>query len=369
MAFFRFKGSDNIILDVDAMPQSMFIDANSVVDVCQIKILTREQHREAGAGSPDVLVNSATNGRATITKRQLIENFTFLNGKRIRIPLLKKGKVYLVKRECFTPCKAIKIPSNAIGVHNGKLIKDKGAYVVMQVGPDGNIDRSTIKIISADNFRKMYKIPEQEIISRNRGKGHREVNCNNIRRLYKQAKNNPRPKRMVEPAFNNTATLQPQNVPTQNPFVAQVGNMSAGQNSFANAVKNTSEPARFGVGNGKPMVQLGKGGGNPFAKQQIPSANAAQAQAPTTDRYPYIATHALYNIKGDRLVGYTIKRKSDGKAIDKNIDTVKEMCAKHMIENIMLVSNNPADTSLASKYLRGNGVSLDKLPRKLMNVN
>lgn len=359
MAFFKPTGQNNAVVDVDALPASMFIDANNVVDVCQIRILTRQQRKEFGPGAPDVVITSALQGKSRISRKQLAENFTFLNGKRIKLAVLHSDRTYTVKRYCNIPCKIIKLPSNVIGVHNGRRIADKGPYIVMQLGPDGNMDRSTLKILSGDNFRRLFKIPEQEIITRNRGKGHKELNVSHVKELYIRAKKR---KKMAPRAEFNTLQTPVENVNTLQNNIPTQSRINQPQSSFDNMSKPNS-----GLGGGKanPFARAGVTKANPFA-QVANQNNNAPANAGL--KYPLTATHALYNITGEKLIGYSIKRIADGKEVDKSIDKVKELCAKRLIDNIMLVSNSPNDISLASKYLRGNGISLDKLPRKLLKV-
>lgn len=357
MAFFKPTGRNNAVIDVDALPASMFIDANNVVDICQIKIMTRAQQKELSPGEPDIVLTSATGGRSRISRRQLIENFTFLNGKKVRLSSLHSGKIYTVKRYCNVPCKAIKLPNNVIGVHKGRKISEKGAYIVAQLTPDGSLDRSTLKVMRATDFRKLFKIPEQEVITRNRGKGHKELNVGNVSRLYRQAKEQARTRRREQ----------------LNPSPAFEANTGQGLNPFA--TNQTSRPTGFNPSGANPFAnspfaRSTQNTRNPFAQQSKPiQQQTQQQQTPTPNRtrvYPYIATQAIYSRTGEKLLGYTIRIKSNGREKDFTIDQVKEMCAKRKVENIMLVSNNVNDTSLASKFLRGNGISLDKLPRKLV---
>lgn len=358
MAFFKPTGPNNAAIDIDAMPASMFIDVNNVVDVCQVKIMTKAQRKELAHGEPDVIITSAIQGRSRISRRQLAENFVFINNKKIRLAILREDRVYTVKRYCNVPCKAFKLPSNVVGVCNGRKITDKGAYIVAQVGADGNIDRSTFKVMSSDNFRKLFKIPEQEVITRNRGKGHKELNINHIKELYVRAKGRkrtaPRPSMQIgeQPIQNQTFAGNP------NPFAnAKPGNGLSQSARMAQQISSDNAANPFA----KVQSQ-----GNPFAKLAKQPMQAPVNQE--VQKYPFKVTKALYNITGERLVGYTVQRKADGKEVDKTVDKVKEMCAKRLVENVVLVSNNPNDTSLASKYLRGNGISLEKLPRKLIQV-
>ena len=333
MAFITANGNKNGTIDINSLPDKMFIKANKVVDLYNARILGGDQRASIQPGAPDIQLSSATGGVTMITRDQLISTFRHPNGHSIKIAVLKSNTPYPVVRECNEEFRIFKLPNNCRGTLNGKVVNPK-SYVVGKANQDGTVDKSSLSPVSEKLFKKLFKIPLQAIIKKHMDGGtpNRELNVKRVLENYRNKANN----RGANRTGAHTQSAQPGGI------FASIANSSNKQSIFGNSNQKPAAQFNFNSANAKPTK----------------NTQAKTDNQPAESTAPYKVVSKAVGIQDNQLRGYIILNKSNGQKKLFNVDQVKQMCERKLIDNVMLVSRE----GYAGKYLRGNGIVLDNLP-------
>lgn len=279
------------------IPEHGFIDAIKIKDICKISIMTKEQ-KAGRRGEHDVKVIKVTGEREIISRNQLRNNYLCSNGKKIKLAFLNSGKEYIVYRNCNENYKVIKIPENCVGNFSNKKIKP-GNYIVVPVNNQGEMDREKMGVVSASLFKKSFKIPMQEVIKRNIGKGSKAIslfdkprNSNSMARpISLGAETNIKP-----PSISSTPIQQKINTPIQN------------KDNESNS------------------------------------------------KYKYTVINKIHDYN-NKHVGFTVSDLKTNKIHQVTIVQLSQMCESKLVDNVMLVTK-----ATGQKFLKGNGIEIKKLP-------
>lgn len=300
----------NVMINCNNLPSKVFIDAVKTKDICKAVILTKQERTEIQPGSPDIKLIKASGESTLVSRSQLSNNYTLSNGKKIRMAFLNSGKEYVVYSVCNENYKILKLPDNCMGVLNNKRIKP-GNYIVAKVDTTGNIDTQSMTSISPNLFRKMFKIPLQDVIKRNMGKGSKMFT------LFNKA-----------PLLNNKKNV---NMQIEKPVAPKK----------VNVVKNI-DTSELNINPSSIKV--------PTMQEQV-----------ATSKYRFIVINKLVDMNGN-MVGFTVKDKSNGQIKQLTVAQVTKLCDRKLVENVMLVTKE----STGMKFLKGNGMRLDNLPKVIM---
>lgn len=316
------SNSGNVLVFCDRMPDKAFIDAVRVKNICKVQIASRAESVTREPGMPDVKIREATGVQKYITREDLLKKFVNPNGTKIKICTLKANKTYTVMSHCSEPFKVCKLPSNCKGVIGGKGV-ESGSYIVIPV-ENGMPNRNEMGIISARLFRKMFNIPMQKVISDNLNSGSKSFGLFNRNTNRRVVRNNI----YQQPNFgvNTGSSLKP-SAPTQ------------------------QRPAE--------AISLAKHDNNmsPQTKEQVKQAQALQ-NAANKPNYRYTAKAILTDLN-NKDIGFIIVDMKTGAEIQASTVKVTQLCEKRLVNNLSLVTVG----NTHRKYLRGNGIVMNNLPR------
>lgn len=303
-----------VLIDFDYIPSKGFIDANLVRGIYNAKILSREQKKGQPAGSGDVVLVSATGGTKIITREELCKNYKHSSGKNIVISFLKTNTNYVVQGKATDKYKAIKLPDNCIGKVGNKSAQP-GSYVICKVDSSGNLDKSTMTVISPKLFRKMFKVPMQPII-----KNHMNGGCNKMLGLFNKNRNK---------AVASKPNIAP-SLLSKKPSV----NIEKSTNNVFDTSKLGLNPSNINIGVQPKVVE---------------------------NKYKFVATHRIVSMNNKKPLGFVIKEKASGKSKQMTTAQVSQLCEQKLVENLMVVVKENSGV----KFLKGNGMRIESLPEVL----
>jgi hypothetical protein len=313
LSFVQQGNNGNVHFTCEEIPEHGFIDAVKVRDICKIKMLTRQERAERNWTQEDVMVKSATGQQTYINRKQLVSNYTHIDGKKITIPYLKSGKVYTVCSNISTNYKVMKLPNNATAAFNGSKVQP-GSYIICATNQDGSIDKNSMTIVSDKMFRKMFKIPMQDVIQRNMGRTPKKRFG-----LFEQRNRYSTPARRIKPRIDTSEIgMNPNNI----------------------NIPTKSNPTNI-----------------VFNKQSMGMAGIPQS-IEQESKYKYRATHRIVDMSSHKLLGFVIQEIKTGKQKQFDVPNVTKMCEQHMVENLMLVRSEKTGI----RFLKGNGMRIESLP-------
>lgn len=296
------------------LPDNVFIPVIRKRDIVRARPLSREEKREYGKGCPDILLVSPTGEQRLITRQELLSNFTYLNGRKININVWSSKKNYMVVRMDDTQLFAMLVPYNCtINIKGRNANKNKnrrGDFIICLTDNNGGIDRESAGLIPNKIFRKMFHIPENEVITRNIGKGNAEFNPDRARK--RRNKSRAEIKRSTTPDFGL--------------------NEDAFANMAAEIQKQPSKTVDTSGLNNKVKVRDEKHG----------------------DNKKFIAIGRL--MRNGNLEGFVIQ---NTRGATRNItkQEMMQLCQRKLVTNVMLSRKEET----GKYFLRGNGIRIDML--------
>lgn len=301
------------------LPDNVFIPVIRKRDIVRARPLSREEKREYGKGCPDILLVSPTGEQRLITRQELLSNFTYLNGRKININGWSSKKNYMVVRMDDTQLFAMLVPYNCTinikGRNANKNQNRRGDFIICLTDNNGGIDRGSANLISNKIFKKMFHIPENEVITRNIGKGNQEFNpaeTKNRRRNSNRVNNSPhKNKNVVTPDFGL--------------------NEDAFAQMASEIQRQPSKPADTSIIKNNP-------------------ANTDRV-APTNQQYTAIGRLMQNGV----IAGFVIQN-SKGATRNVTKQEMMQLCQRKMISNVILSRKESG-----AYYLRGNGIRIDML--------
>lgn len=374
------------VLDLDNLPESCIFEVVPAVNWLKFGVDNIKERAEH-PGMPDVTIENLWGEKCKITRQELITSVVRLSGHRIRmsiidserdyeglyvgiikgikVPFLKKkeepkneqntpvngegapqqaneAKEEDIQRilpefmdmERHEPLKAIFIPKNCKGFFNGQLYKGN-SYLVFT--PDS--EDSYFKTYSADRFRKLFMVPEQDSLDvLSSLQDNDTFSSDRVRKLVESGKfssgssnsENDLDLDLSElDGFDDTGSDD-----GNDPFaaLAGVGSESSGPKSMQSIMAN--------------MARKQSG------CDVLPSENRPrQAKTGTSSIGECTAVGRIFS--GNKLSGFVLKR-SSGKEIEKDLQSVIDMCRKGQITNLKIDSS--------TGKMVGEGIKISQLP-------
>lgn len=343
------NNNGRVTMYCEQLPDKGFIDAIKVRNICMIRIYsTKYKKANKLESNQDVELIQASGEKRMITRKELIQNFVHCNGRRIIIRRLRSNYKYFVynmynQGEMY---KVLRIPNNCVGILGSKDVKP-GHYIVAKADQEGNIDRTTLSVVTDKMFRKSFKIPMQAII-----KKHMQDNPNQEFGLYN-------PNRLAEVrrynrqnSINNIERSYPQNTQPKHEINmgTGLGNIVSEEVDLSKVDKPVTMPNINNMQNvRRPVVQR-----PPLQNRQ----QTANAENNTKSVYKYTITHRIISSINKGMVGFVVKEISSGKSKQLTTQQVMQLCEKRLVDNVMLVTKENG-----MRYLKGNNVRIESLPQ------
>lgn len=286
-----------------------FIDAIKTKDIALVRILDKKtkQAMNISNGSPDVEIIRASGEKGMISRKDLVTNYTYMSGHKIKIAYMKNNSTYRVMCRCNKPYKVMFTPNNMNAYVNGKLAQG-GVYVVAPINKTGQADFSRCTIMSSKLFRKQFTIPMQDVIKRNIGKRGSSS-------YYIRTKGKGQGIVRKPTAFDNITS----------------------RSSTMNTYDNQQQAQN---------VQ----------RRQQPTQQQVQSQQP---KYRFKAVGRIVTEQG-QLIGYIlIDIKGNRQKV--SLNKVYQLCQAKQIQNLKYVSNANGQGG----FLQGNGMSIQSIPQFL----
>lgn len=318
-----FDGTINI--KTDLVPDKGFIDAIKTKNIVKFRIMspkTKKATESYKPGGPDVVVSHITGETQVIYRKELVKNYLHASGNKIRISILKDDKQYLAYNICNEKYKIIKLPNNCVATLPNGVKTKSGYYVLARVNEAGQIDKNSITMISPNIFKKMFKIPPQEVVKRHLGRKSKSGKIFKLFNKDKQDKLNQRKREQIKPKFNSAEIgMNPSNI-----NVASV--------------------------NDKPSNTVWKPTMNRVNREIVPNKPNS-----SNSHYKYRVTSKVIDIEG-RMLGFAVQEIATGNTRNLKVNELTQLCMNKLVENVMVVRNQRGNM-----YLKGNGCSLESLPQ------
>lgn len=297
---------------LSSLPDDLFMPVIKKVDIVSARILSRQEREQLNVqrGGADVLIETPSGRSMLITRNQLIENYRLLNGGKIKLSSWKNGVNYLIMKPANSNAFALMVPRKyAIVLDNNvsNSVGMPGVYVVCDSSEDGSIDKSSAHVVDRILFRKMYNMPQNDIIARFSHRGQLKKGNNIVRDI--------------------NVNVRPSNVDGNNV------NMHL-SNIDSNNVKGEKSVA---------------------VKEGLNFSNNRVIKEEGDGRY-FTAIGKLVNNDG-KIVGFVVR---DKKGNTRNVTKVEmlRLCENRLVDNIVAVYKEGTNT----RYLRGNGIKIEDLP-------
>lgn len=380
--YVRSNGKNTYLLDLQKLPENCYFE--TIPAVAWVKFgVDNIKERSENPGMPDVTIENLYGEKCKITRQELITSVVRLSGNRIKMSIIDSERDYegiyvgiikgiklpftkkeeepkeenesngdgeekssdgvqrllpeFMDKERHESLKAIFIPKNCKAFYEGEVYKGNH-YIVFT--PDS--EDSTFKVYTAVKFKKLFMVPEQDnldILSELKEKD--TFNSNEVKALLN--KEQAYKKGQEANSDLDLSELDDSDDPFAGLAGAEAEETSGGpaQSIAANLARQQSMVGGFKGSNKKPM------GSKPQARNT--SSNIGECEV------------VARVFKGNKLDGFIIKRAS-GKEIEKNMQTVIDMCKRGQITNLKI--------DKASGKMVGNGIKISQLPiRKSSSQN
>ena len=164
--YMRINNDKTVTIDFSKYKGNGFVDAVKTRDIAKITILDRKKRKELGRGANDVIIKYASGGEERVSRKFIAENYLTRSGKKLHMSYLKDNTQYMVISNKPRNYAVMMLPANMKGTINGREIPG-GYYVVAPKNNKGEIDFNKMTVVNSRLFRKMFKIPPQDIINKN----------------------------------------------------------------------------------------------------------------------------------------------------------------------------------------------------------
>jgi len=292
-------------IPVDKLNGNCFLDAVMTKDIAELTIISPKEKKAVGSkykrGEPDILVRHLDGRVERLYRTDVNGRFRHPNGKAVRLLLLKNSTKYPVYIDCDEKYKAVKVPKSYRVDFNGRRLNG-GGYIICKVDDKGAVLKETLRVISSDNFKRAFRIPESKYIKR---VGIRE---------------------------NGT------------------GRKKLGVEEMKNGLANIRRVEQIQTDNRNTVVE----------KKTEVVEKKTEVVKEDKSKYKYRVYQRITNID-KKVVGYAIEEITTGRK--KNITTkqLATLCSMKVVENVMLVTREDG-----TKFLKGNGIKLENIPSVLL---
>lgn len=160
-------------VDFNKISDNAFIKAVKTREIMRARLLTKIEKTKINRGGPDVYCQSLNGALGLLTRTDIMRNYKYLNGKKVRVLNWYASDEYFIARPDNIDVMAVKVPK-AINIR----VKDKvtntkksstGDYIVCAVNEDGSINRESAFIVTSDVFKKMFYISPSALKDRRSG--------------------------------------------------------------------------------------------------------------------------------------------------------------------------------------------------------
>lgn len=306
-----------LTLVFDNIPDKAFIPVLIKRDIVKARILTHSEKMGMPGGSSDVQIESILGYKRLVSRKEILRDYRYLNGKKVKLAGWRNGKAYTVMSAVNTRAVAMMLPVNCVmSVGNKRVNNSKskyGDYVICVANAEGNIDRSTASVVSRNTFRKMFSVLPNEVIEKNKGSKNSLLGRGRVESAeYEEVS-------MID-EFKSPSKLESKNNITVNKTnegvtEAPIGAVDLSRNNIDN----------------KPIV------------------------SPTMSGTKLTTIGKLLNSE-NKIVGFIVK---DNKGMTRQVSKkdMIELCSRKLVDNIIIATREPD----GAKYLRGNGIKIDSL--------
>lgn len=324
-------------------------------DIVTARTLTAQEKKKLERGAPDVIVTTPSGQKLMKSRREIIAEYTYLDGKKISLAGWSSSKQYTIARLDDSQALAMMVPTNCTLTVGKKAAnsanRKNGDYLVALVDDTGAIIEDSIGIIPSALFKKMYYMPQHDVIVKHKGSGSKYFNPS------RQPVDNV-------PGYNGNANVR--HVNTNGAF-APTKQVNQPANNFdfgADDMYNVpSAPVQNhgmnmgGFGNGASRQQAKAPAQNSMQQNRVPQQAAPQKSTPQkSDGYKYLVVGRLVDSVGE-TVGFIIQNKQ-GQTKDVTKGQLMGLCQQKVVSNVMLGIRE--DTG--KPYLRGNNIRMDSIP-------
>ena len=314
---------EKYMLDIDTILNKGMLPVVRKRDILRARVLSREEKRNLERGAPDIEAVSPSGQKVILSRSELLSKYTYLDGKKISMAGWSSSKEYIIARLDNSQGLAMMVPTNCTATVNGRTANAKnrkhGDYIVCLLDEGGAIDHSTIGIMPASIFRKMYYMPPNDVITKN-------LNSKSGSEYYPDKTTN------THSSVENT----PQNKTPNFAGALNMNDMDFGDSDMYAQPQKKPAPTNMRMA------------------QQKNNDQVSQSSKPTESKYT--ASARLVNEMG-KTVGFIISAKN-GKTMNITNQQMMSLCERHLVGNIKI--SYRSDTG--SKYLSGNNIRIDTLP-------
>jgi len=146
-----------MLIEYEKLPTDFFLKVLRVNDLRRAKVLTLKEIKEKGLDDKDVILESPLGYIEYITRKELVENFKYPDGKPIRLLRWVRGKKYIVTTEDNTLMYALYVPKKVKIKLDGELVNGGENYIVCLSNESGEIEKTYKFVVPRDIFKKMFK--------------------------------------------------------------------------------------------------------------------------------------------------------------------------------------------------------------------
>lgn len=286
-------------MNISHIHKALLLNVMKVADIFEIKIHNTKTDRP-------VEMLTFNGDKYLITKQELVDNFTDLQGKKLSMLSLKNNKSYLVAKLQSTPCFAVKVPKKSdkqIQTADGTML-GPGKVIVIHANKviiDGDYaDVSQGTVISEALFRKT---------------------C-----VLKEVSDEFRERLITSGVITDNDTMQ-----------------TAGPITSAPIVPPVSQNNTFGEQPQRPLSSIN------LEETQLEKSSAAVAQSVTVLKI-------IYYIGTTDVAGYLVNM--NGQEYTITPEQLYNCCNDHIVTNVTTVTNHET----GKQHLRGVGIKLEDLP-------
>ena len=162
------------VVYVNKLPNEAFMRGQVIRDIAEIRILTPDEKKSRTPGSPDVCMKGILSGNRMISRNDLMNHCTMMNGHKLTIGAMQNGKVYSVVVPEGAGFKDVLLfkatESNNVDYaielkQSGKSIRRKlkpNTFVLYRRGSDK--EHTIPVIIDASALQKVVQITEPSLV-------------------------------------------------------------------------------------------------------------------------------------------------------------------------------------------------------------
>lgn len=188
------------VVYVNKLPNEAFMRGQVIRDIAEIRILTPDEKKSRTPGSPDVCMKGILSGNRMISRNDLMNHCTMMNGHKLTIGAMQNGKVYSVVVPGGAGFKDVLLfkatESNSVDYaielkQSGKSIRRKlkpNTFVLYRRGSDK--EHTIPVIIDASALQKVVQITEPSLADYLKRLREAMANVERTDRLKEETKSN-----------------------------------------------------------------------------------------------------------------------------------------------------------------------------------